>query len=436
MKELLGKLSLFVISLIVSLGLGEALIRQVVTPAPKYEEILRRLVYHPERLFDPNISVRYNIRGLYEGANTVDLNVSKNRLIEPEPEGPHKFRVLFLGGSTTEAIYVPQDERWVARLNERGYIATYNGAQSGANTIDEYNTFKYLTGQGMKFDLVILSSGQNDISWTQTFEKYGHPFIVEQYREGISDYYRAEVAPNQEPNDHWLENSATYLVVSEAIERARAALRPKPVAAADSSPRVTVMSNSEVTQTYLEMRVKAMKTFSNSKRPAGVSLMDLYPHLKDLKEKYRAYEAHNLRLMNEAVARTGAKLLVMTEASSWMAAGSSFYQDLRIPAGFLSFQDFYEFNVLMSDALLDAAREVGALTYDLAGEVNPHSNGPEGGRYMYDNMHYTPEGCRLAASFIRPVLHRLLETGSLESHRPARETPAVDSAATSVPPRR
>ena len=41
-----------------------------------------------------------------------------------------------------------------------------------------------------------------------------------------------------------------------------------------------------------------------------------------------------------------------------------------------------EFNVLMNDALLDAAREVGALTYDLAAEVNPYSNGPEG-RQLY-----------------------------------------------------
>jgi hypothetical protein len=121
----------------------------------------------------------------------------------------------------------------------------------------------------------------------------------------------------------------------------------------------------------------------------------------ELEKKYRAYEAHNLRLMNEAVALTGAKLLVMTEASSWMAAASSFYQDLRIPSGMLSFQDFHEFSVLMNDALLDAAREVGALTYDLAAEVNPHSNGPEGGRYIYDNMHYTPEGCRLVVSFVR-----------------------------------
>ena len=36
------------------------------------------------------------------------------------------------------------------------------------------------------------------------------------------------------------------------------------------------------------------------------------------------------------------------------------------------------------------------------------------GSYMYDNMHYTPEGCRLVASFMRPVLHRLLELGGRE----------------------
>jgi hypothetical protein len=42
----------------------------------------------------------------------------------------------------------------------------------------------------------------------------------------------------------------------------------------------------------------------------------------------------------------------------------------------------------MNSALLDAAREVDALTYDLAAEVIPRSNGPEGG---------TPEGSRLSS---------------------------------------
>jgi hypothetical protein len=54
----------------------------------------------------------------------------------------------------------------------------------------------------------------------------------------------------------------------------------------------------------------------------------------------------------------------------------------------------------MNSALLDAAREVDALTYDLAAEVIPRSNGPEGG---------TPEGSRLVANVVRPVLHRLPE---------------------------
>ena len=61
------------------------------------------------------------------------------------------------------------------------------------------------------------------------------------------------------------------------------------------------------------------------------------------------------------------------------------------------------------DYFLDAAKEAGALTFDLAGEVGRYSNGPEGGKYMYDSTHYTPEGCKVVAAILRPVLHALLE---------------------------
>ena len=109
----------------------------------------------PERLFNAKYSVLYDIKGLYEGADTAQLNISSDQLIEPQPKGFHKHHVLFLGGSTTEAIYAPQADRWVALLNEPGVMAAYNAAQSGANTIDEYFTFLYLTAQGRKFDLVV-----------------------------------------------------------------------------------------------------------------------------------------------------------------------------------------------------------------------------------------------------------------------------------------
>jgi hypothetical protein len=102
----------------------------------------------------------------------------------------------------------------------------------------------------------------------------------------------------------------------------------------------------------------------------------------------------------------------MTEATSFMAPASSFYEDLRV-RGMSSFEDAHEHQLLLNGIYLEAAKQAGALTYDLAADVNPHTNGPHGGRYMYDKAHYTPEGCSLVASFMRPVLHRLLERGTL-----------------------
>jgi hypothetical protein len=401
MKRSLGNLILLFMSLIMSVGLAEVTLRHTLPAPPTYEDIIRNLVDHPERLFKANTSVLYDIKGLYEEADTVELNVSKDRLIEPKPQGVHKYRVLFLGGSTTEAIYVPQPQRWVALLNEPGFLAAYNAGQSGANTIDEYFTFKYLTAQGMKFDLVVLATGINDMPWLEHFERHGNRFVVEEYKKGVRDYYADEIVSKQISFDAPRVRSAVYLLASEAFESARQSLNMK-------STRV---SPKNVTQIYLDMRRAALTTFTDDRRPPDMRLTDRYDHLEDLIQKYRENAVHNIRLLNQAVVSTGAKLLVTTEATSWMAPTSSFYQDLRIPSGMSSYEDLHEHRLFLNRIYLEAAKQAGALTYDLAADVNPHSNGPRGGRYMYDNMHYTPEGCRLAVSFMRPVLHNVLESG-------------------------
>jgi hypothetical protein len=405
MKQWLANLLLVAISTTVTLGAGEIVLRQTVSKPPKYEDIVRKLVERPERLFTGNTSVRYDITGLYNGANTVELNVSKNRFIEPEPNGPYRYRVLFLGGSTTEAIYVPQDKRWVALLNEPGAIAAYNASQSGLNTIDAYFNFLYFTGRGWKFDLVVLASGKNDMGWLGQFDKHGHQFRVEEYKQGLHDYYihqyGAEGALDPPP-----AGSAIYSLTKEALRQVRQFFKSAVIG--------PVISPMNVSQIYLDMRKAVMSTFSNERRPADVSLMDRYPNLEGTNRRYRANAVHNIGILNQAVNRTGAKLLVVTEATSWMAPSSSFFQDLRIPSGMFSFEDLHEYSLLLNEVFLTAAREAGALTYDLAAEVNPHSNGPQGGQYMYDSMHYTPDGCRLAANFMRPVLHRLLEQRNLD----------------------
>ncbi|MET0167755.1 MAG: hypothetical protein ABW318_22510 [Vicinamibacterales bacterium] len=72
------------------------------------------------------------------------------------------------------------------------------------------------------------------------------------------------------------------------------------------------------------MRESAMRTFTNERRPPGVSLMDRYPNLDIAMKRYRADAAYSIRLLNDAVTQPGAKLLVITEATSWLAPSSSF----------------------------------------------------------------------------------------------------------------
>ncbi|MCH7745367.1 MAG: hypothetical protein IIC84_04755, partial [Chloroflexi bacterium] len=129
---------LLIVGIAVALAVAELLSRLVLSPPLTYEEVIEASVYVPESLFRSGLNLEYDIRGLYEGASKVDFRTSENRLIEPEPDLPARHRVLFLGGSTTVSLYVPEDQRWVALLNEPGELAAYNGAQSGANILDKY----------------------------------------------------------------------------------------------------------------------------------------------------------------------------------------------------------------------------------------------------------------------------------------------------------
>ncbi len=401
----LKNLALILISVACALALGEIALRFFVRRPPQYQSILRNALEHPERLFAPGQDATYNIKGLYKGADTVRLRVSKSRFIEPEPQGDFRFRVLFLGGSSTEAIYVPENERWVALLNEPGYLASYNAGQSGANSIDAYFTFKYLTEQrGMTFDLVVLATGFNDLGWLGKLEKSGHRFVVEDYRAGLEAYTMAEFTSSRTAYQRWEERSMIVYLFSQAWERLSRS-QAAPIGPHKDGPAAVV-------EIYRDMRRGIMRTFRNERRAPGTTLMDRYPGLAARLDTYARDARHNLGILQTAVGARGGRLLVLSEPESWLAPTSSFLEDLRLPAGTYSYEDVDELSKWRNRVFLTAAAEVGALTYDLAAAIDSLVNGPEGGTYMYDNMHYTPDGCREVARLLRPVLRRILEAKS------------------------
>jgi hypothetical protein len=128
----------------------------------------------------------------------------------------------------------------------------------------------------------------------------------------------------------------------------------------------------------------------------------------------------NLQVLAEAVHARGARLLVMTEASSYLAPSHSFMMDLRYSflrcddGSVLSYAAMDSVLDTVAEAYLDAGRHYADHVFDLRAAVSPLTDGPEGGRFMYDALHYTPEGSQAIADILRPVLDEIIAESGTE----------------------
>jgi lysophospholipase L1-like esterase len=372
-------------SILVGLILTELLLRLFMPATPDYNQVINQSLESPERLYPANMNNAYDIHGLYDQASVVNLHISPNRFIEPEPPPAH-YRVLFLGGSTTEAWFMQEAQRWVARLNVPGLIATYNAAQSGASTLDEYYTFRYLQDHGFSFDLVVLMTTVNDLTWQRRLTKYGAKFRIDDYRNGVKAWNLDQNPPS------WLDNSRLVSLAKQLVAGFKAARQSA--------------AQSWVLAYYLQQQHDSL----TGKQPVGLDQCKTYA---DDVAQFEANERENLALLTKTVKATGAKFLVMSEATSFLAPSSSFKLDLRFAPdcgsqAVLTNQAAHELFTQLNRLYLQAAKDDGALTFDLAGRLDRYTNGPDGGRYIYDAAHFTADGAGLVAETLRPVLFEIL----------------------------
>lgn len=400
-QRVVGSL-LVCISVIAGLGLAELLARklQKFSAAPDYVESIRETVLTKERLWAPNLKVDYDIRGLYPGARMVQLRTSPQRLIEPQPDGKDPLKILFLGGSTTEALYVEEKKRWVALLNSPDKVGTYNGGQSGANAADAYYAFRYLVGQGLRFDVVVLMTLVNDYKWeSRFFESLGHHLRTPDYHDDLAAYYRM----NHESQATWLERCSWRFALCRYLDRAKKSQESESVAI-DETEKAGGEAIGSVTATYL----RALREKKNTHDGKEYELSDLRSEIDAAMKTYRANAVLNIAMLAKEVKSSGAQLVVLSEPSSFGAETKSFHRDLR--GGFwvtkkkLSQKATVAFFQELNRTYLEAAIEAGAQTFDFASQMP--GNDPDGGKYFYDEVHYTPHGCETAAKILRPQLSR------------------------------
>jgi lysophospholipase L1-like esterase len=400
------------LSTALGLSIAEIMFRLAMPPVPgdegsvaEYLETAQRNPGEP-RLFPPGYAAVFDVRGLYEGANKVEFKIGPSRFIPPDPSGPARYKVLFLGGSVTEGIFLPDRERWPARLGQEGEIATYNAAMSAAGMVAQQITAKYLSARGDRFDLVVLATNHNDSTWSRRFADVGSPYDEANFIDGAKKIYEKEFREERRPEGFSLRTLAwaRHLLRMTNLDAARAA------GSTASGPQ----SRSRVVDWLAKLQ-------NGARNLPKAPLSDCIGADSPSAVTTRAYEdwKKNLPEFRSQVKKLlGAELLVVSEPAAYGAPGDSFFAgDLRVfptcataqGERAIDRQDVVKFERERASAYLEAARAAGAYTFDLAAAMEPFSNGPQGGALFFDGIHPTSKGAAKFADLLCPALRGVLD---------------------------
>lgn len=304
-----------------------------------------------------------------------------------EPAASDERRVLCLGGSTTECLYLDQDEAWPqllqGELRERTGRRVWvgNAGKSGLTTREHVLQLRHLPDHLPALDDVVVLAGVNDLGARLALEDAYRPAGLDDAGVLAESLRRAfAVAPGRDADLPPWKRTALW----------RAARRLAWRAAASSAAQ--------------DRRGEVYDRWRAHRAAAG-ALRDELPDLGPALEEYR----RNLRACAELARGRGLRLTLVTQPCLWRAglepelaalcwmggvgayqrvAGAEYYTPRALAEGLARFDA----------ALLEVAAEEGLGAVDLAARV------PRDAGAFYDDVHFNEAGARLVANALAEAL--------------------------------
>ena len=313
----------------------------------------------------------------------------------------NEYRILVIGGSTTECLYLDETETWTFLLQERigttkegRRVGVVNAGKAGMNSRDNIVEVKYLLPQLPRIDVILVMVGVNDLS--------------------IHLAQGTEYTP--EPS--WDKLGVKENHIHRAFSRIPG--------------RIHQQSNATASGAIWYEKLALFQAFSRAKSTVNWILMALelrhydggweykrlrekrqeaVPHLQELPTLHRQLEdyAKNLNFLIDVGHRHGAQVVLMTQPSLWRKSLESNAQKLLWFGGVGNFlhergKPYYSVKALevamaqYNQRLLSVCADRKIRCIDLAGQI------PSETMYFYDDVHFTEQGARKVSEAISTYL--------------------------------
>ncbi len=304
------------------------------------------------------------------------------------PTSDSVFKIIAVGGSTTESLYLDDTEEWthvlMDRLNlnqDNVEVWAANAGQSGRNTIDHLELLRTLPVLS-EADLLVFLVGLNDLQPSLSMEGASTQELLEL---NSSEFIRQVLngGKRQRPSRPYFKRSELFNVLKRSSANIIDDIAPPSV--------------------LTRFGVGPGSYFKVKRRQRASA--DVVP-LPDLNTGLGEYRERLILLANECGLRE-LRCLFLTQPSMWRSDLPDYeksllwfgwVQGVDEPLGYLSVSDLAIAMDSYNQTLLDMCSEEGLECYDLAADV------PKDVTSFYDDVHFNENGSRIVADSLSNYL--------------------------------
>ena len=375
--RILVNLNILAITLLLALGLAEIALYIYLPPADKY------YLWPPylHAIFNPDPQILPGITG------ESHFIINSQGLRGDEFSAEDDYRILAVGGSTTESLYLDQTEAWPqllqtmlneAQQSRRVWVA--NAGKSGFNSREHVLQAQYLLPQYPDIEVVILLVGGNDFNLRLIEgDSYKPDYLLLPGAKQVLLKRVFTILPARNPDLHYYEQSAVWRLLNR-VEQAQA--RRATVDAIDTED-----NRGEVYLARRERRKKGM-------------LEDTLPDLgPGLAEYHR-----NLNTIIDLAQARQVRLILITQPTLWRPGLTQAEQDLFWLGWQPGHKIFYSVETLRqgmeiyNQKLLEICQQRHLECIDLATAL------PKDSALFYDEIHFNEQGAAQVARIIADYL--------------------------------